>query len=198
MSRFHIIEHPLIAHKMSVLRDKETKTPLFRQTLREVAYLMTFAVTQHLDMVAVRIETPLEVADCHQLKAPNPCLVSILRAGNGLTEALLNILPEASVGHLGMARNDETLKPEKYYTKLPKDISARQVILADPMLATAGSTIAAIDILRDMRLKISSLCVFWQRQKGSKNCAKRILMCQSLPQHLTDSLMRRLYYARLG
>ena len=127
MSRFHIIEHPLIAHKMSVLRDKETKTPLFRQTLREVAYLMTFAVTQHLDMVAVRIETPLEVADCHQLKAPNPCLVSILRAGNGLTEALLNILPEASVGHLGMARNDETLKPEKYYTKLPNDISARQV-----------------------------------------------------------------------
>ena len=153
MSRFHIIEHPLIAHKMSVLRDKETKTPLFRQTLREVAYLMTFAVTQHLDMVAVRIETPLEVADCHQLKAPNPCLVSILRAGNGLTEALLNILPEASVGHLGMARNDETLKPEKYYTKLPNDISARQVILADPMLATAGSTVAAIDILRDHGVK---------------------------------------------
>jgi len=104
-------------------------------------------------MVAVRIETPLEVADCHKLKAPNPCLVSILRAGNGLTEALLNILPEASVGHLGMARNDETLKPEKYYTKLPNDISARQVILADPMLATAGSTIAAIDILRDHGVK---------------------------------------------
>jgi uracil phosphoribosyltransferase len=136
MSRFHIIEHPLIAHKMSVLRDKETETPLFRQTLREVAYLMTFAVTQHLDMVAVRIETPLEVADCHQLKAPNPCLVSILR-----------------VGHLGMARNDETLQPEKYYTKLPNDISERQVILADPMLATAGSTIAAIDILRDHGVK---------------------------------------------
>ena len=153
MSRFHIIEHPLIAHKMSVLRDKETKTPLFRQTLREVAYLMTFAVTQHLDMVAVRIETPLEVADCHQLKAPNPCLVSILRAGNGLTEALLNILPEASVGHLGMARNDETLQPEKYYTKLPNDISARQVALADPMLATAGSTIATINIFRDHGVK---------------------------------------------
>jgi len=153
MSGFHIVEHPLIAHKMSVLRNKETKTPLFRQTLREVAYLMTFAVTQHLDLVPLRIETPLEVADCYQLKAPNPCLVSILRAGNGLTEALLNILPEASVGHLGMARNDQTLQPEKYYTKLPSDISARQVILADPMLATAGSTVAAIDILRDHGVK---------------------------------------------
>ncbi|NBP49046.1 MAG: uracil phosphoribosyltransferase [Alphaproteobacteria bacterium] len=139
MSRFHIVEHPLIAHKMSVLRNKETKSPLFRQTLREVAYLMTFAVTQHLDLVPLRIETPLEVADCYQ--------------GNGLTEALLNILPEASVGHLGMARNDQTLQPEKYYTKLPSDISARQVILADPMLATAGSTVAAIDILRDHGVK---------------------------------------------
>ena len=184
MSRFHIIEHPLIAHKMSVLRDKETKTPLFRQTLREVAYLMTFAVTQHLDMVAVRIDTPLEVADCHQLKAPNPCLVSILRAGNGLTEALLNILPEASVGHLGMARNDETLQPEKYYTKLPSDISVRQVILADPMLATAGSTVAAIDILRDHGVKDIVFMCLLAAPEGVERLRKKTIS-------LTGNLTRR-------
>ena len=159
MSRSHVIEHPLIAHNMSVLRNKETKTPLFRQTLREVAYLMTFAVTQHLDMVAVRIETPLGAADCYQLKAPNPSLVSISRAGNGLTETLQpeNIIPSCQAIFLRV----RSFLLIQYWQQ--REARSWQSIFC----VTMGS-------------KILSLCFFWRHRKGSNDCAKHTLMCQSL------------------
>lgn len=148
MSTITVVKHPLLANKLSILRDKDTPSPVFRRVLREVAWLLAFDATRHLKTETISITTPLEDMQAEQLVSPKPCLVSILRAGNGMVEALLNILPEASVGHLGMARNHETLLPEEYYVNLPDDIAQRQVILADPMLATAGSTIAALDKLK--------------------------------------------------
>ena len=148
MSSLHLVTHPLIDHKMAILRSIDTPSPQFRQTLREISWLLGFAGLAHLETRAVSLTTPLEQMQAKQLIDPAPCLVSILRAGNGLVEGLLDLLPEASVGHLGMARDHDSLEPVAYYTKLPTDIAKRQVILADPMLATGGSAVAAADSLR--------------------------------------------------
>ncbi len=149
MSQLTIIDHPLVHHKLAILREASTPSATFRRVLREVTWLLAYEATQHLTTEEITIETPLEKMTVGRLPNPAPCLISILRAGNGLTDGLMDILPEASVGHLGLARNHQTLQPEEYYCKLPPEIENRQVILADPMLATGGSTIAAIDRLRE-------------------------------------------------
>lgn len=143
-----IIQHPLIDHKMAILRDADTPSPQFRRTLREISWLLGYAGMAHLKTAPVQLATPLEVMQTRQLAAPVPCLVSVLRAGNGLVDGLLDLLPEAAVGHLGFARDHDTLQPVEYYANLPADIADRQVILADPMLATGGSAVAAADRLR--------------------------------------------------
>ena len=157
MSSLHLVTHPLIDHKMAILRAVDTPSPQFRQTLREMSWLLGFAGMAHLKTRPVSLTTPLEQMQARQLTDPAPCLVSILRAGNGLVQGLLELLPEASVGHLGMARDHDSLEPVDYYSNLPADISERQVILADPMLATGGSAVAAADRLRAAGV---SDCVF--------------------------------------
>lgn len=149
MSTLTVIQHPLLEHKLATLRRTSTPFPLFRQTLREASWLMAYEATRHLKLVEESIETPLEEMTARVLPEFPPCLVSILRAGNGLVDGLMDILPEAPVGHLGLVRNPDTLQPEEYYLKLPSHIAERQVILADPMLATGGSTIAAVTSLRE-------------------------------------------------
>lgn len=149
MSTLTVIDHPLVQHKLALLRDINTPFPTFRRVLRETTWLLAFETTRHLKLVENNIQTPLEEMACQQLPTPAPCLISILRAGNGLVEGLMDLMPEAAVGHLGLVRNPDTLLPEEYYCKLPAQIEERQVILADPMLATGGSTIAAIDRLRE-------------------------------------------------
>lgn len=144
-----VIEHPLLEHKLTKLRNRHTSSPDFRQTLREATWLMAYESLRHLTLEDGKIETPLEPMAARSLPSLMPCLVSILRAGNGLVDGLMDILPEAPVGHLGLVRNETTLQPEQYYLKLPAAIEKRQVILADPMLATGGSTIAAITRLRE-------------------------------------------------
>ena len=147
MSRLTVIQHPLLEHKLTILRCASTPSSLFRQTLREASWLLGYEATRHLNLIEENIETPLEPMTARSLPELTPCLISILRAGNGIIDGFMDLIPEAPVGHLGLARNPKTLLPEEYYCKLPADIDKRQTILADPMLATGGSTIAAIQIL---------------------------------------------------
>ena len=148
MANVTILDHPLINVKMTILRDIATPPQQFRQVLHEIAALMSADAFRHIKTHACRVTTPLEETDGAMLDENQPCLVSILRAGNGLTDALLNIMPEAAVGHLGMERDAETHQARAYYEKLPQQINKRQVILVDPMLATGGFAIMAADQLK--------------------------------------------------
>ncbi len=148
MAKVTVLDHPLINVKMTILRDMATPPQQFRQVLHEIAGLMSADAFRHIKTHACRVTTPLEETDGVMLAEHQPCLVSILRAGNGLTDALLNIMPEAAVGHLGMERDSETHQARAYYEKLPQQIDKRQVILVDPMLATGGSAIMAADQLK--------------------------------------------------
>lgn len=148
MAKVTVLDHPLINVKMTILRDVATPPQQFRQVLHEVAGLMSADAFRHIKTHGCRVTTPLEETDGAMLVEYQPCLVSILRAGNGLTDALLNIMPEAAVGHLGMERDAETHQARAYYEKLPQQIDKRQVILVDPMLATGGSAIMAADQLK--------------------------------------------------
>ena len=148
MAQLTVLDHPLINTKMTVLRDRATPPHHFRQALHEMASIMSSEVFKHIRVEPTRVTTPLEETYGVKLPENAPALVSILRAGNGLTDAFLAILPEASIGHLGMERDAETHKARAYYEKLPPHIADRQVILMDPMLATGGSAIMGINQLR--------------------------------------------------
>ncbi|MSQ90519.1 MAG: uracil phosphoribosyltransferase [Phycisphaerales bacterium] len=144
----HIFDHPLIHHKLSYIRDRETNTRDFRRLLAEIATLMTYEVCREFSTIATEVETPLERTTVHRLAAPIT-LVPVLRAGLGMTRGVLELIPEARVGHIGIRRDESTALPIGYYTKLPADIAAGPVILVDPMLATGGSCAHAITLLRE-------------------------------------------------
>ena len=143
-----IVDHPLVQHKLTLMRDKEQPTAYFRQLLRETALLLAYEVTRDLPLETKRVETPIEVMDAPVLSGKKLCFVSVLRAGNGLLEGMLDLLPSARVGHVGLYRDPETLEAVEYYYKVPQDIGERLVIVVDPMLATANSGIAAVDRLK--------------------------------------------------
>jgi uracil phosphoribosyltransferase len=138
-----VLDHPLLRHKLALLRDKTTTTGMFRQVAREISLLMAYEVTRDLPLEPVRIETPLETMQAEHLVGKKLCIVSILRAGNGILEGMLDLVPSARVGHIGLYRDPATLKPVEYYLKLPSDVAERLVILVDPMLATGYSATAA-------------------------------------------------------
>ncbi|MBT3332214.1 MAG: uracil phosphoribosyltransferase [Rhodospirillaceae bacterium] len=146
---FKVADHPLIQHKLTLLRRKETSTAEFRQLLGEIALLLAFEATRDLPLTKVDIETPLETMSAPVLDGKKLCLVSILRAGNGLLEGMLDLIPSARVGHIGMYRDHDTLEPVEYYLKLPHSIGERQVIVVDPMLATGNSAAAAVTRLKE-------------------------------------------------
>ena len=145
---YTIIKHPLIDHKMTILRKKETSSMEFRQVVNEIATLMGYEVTRDLETEDIEIETPIAKTVGKRISGKKIGIVPILRAGLGMVEGLLTIIPAARVGHIGMYRDPETLKPVTYYSKLPKDVASRQMIIVDPMLATGGSLIEAIDELK--------------------------------------------------
>ena len=145
-----VMDHPLVDHKLSILRDRSTPSHAFRQTLHELSWLLAHPTFTALRTEAVEIETPLETMTACQMRPPYPCVVSILRAGNGLVDGFSQVCPEASVGHLGLYRDHDTMEPVSYYSSLPSDIAKRQVILGDPMLATGGSAVMALDKLREI------------------------------------------------
>lgn len=151
--RLVVMDHPLVTHKLSILRDRDTPSHAFRQTLHELSWLLAYPTFDALRLVDRDIETPLEPMTAQAMPLPYPCLVSILRAGNGLIDGFSQVCPEASVGHLGMYRDHDTMVPVSYYTSLPSDMADRQVILGDPMLATGGSALMAASKLREMGVK---------------------------------------------
>ena len=148
MKNVTVVNHPLVQHKLTAMRRKETQPPEFRRLLREISVLLAYEVTRDLKLASTPIETPLTSMQAPWLVGPRPCLVSILRAGNGLLEGMLELLPEAAVGHIGIYRNHDTLEAVEYYFKVPSDIAQRLVIVTDPMLATANSSCAAVERLK--------------------------------------------------
>lgn len=144
-----IVDHPLVQHKLTLMRDKETSTAVFRQLLREISHLLAYEVTRELPMTTQTVETPLTEMEAPVLDGRKLALVSILRAGNGLLDGMLDLIPSARVGFVGLYRDEETLKPVQYYCKLPGDLSDRLVIAVDPMLATGNSSAAAIDLIKE-------------------------------------------------
>jgi len=155
-----IVDHPLVQHKLSLMRARETPTGMFRQLMREVGLLLGYEATRDLPLAETEIETPLESAMLPVLAGKKLCLVSILRAGNGLLDGLLELVPSARVGHIGLYRDHATLAAVEYYAKLPEDLPERDVILLDPMLATGNSAVAAVERLIELRARsIKLVCL---------------------------------------
>ncbi|MDO5612877.1 MAG: uracil phosphoribosyltransferase [Paracoccus sp. (in: a-proteobacteria)] len=143
-----VIDHPLVQHKLTIMRQKDTSTSGFRRLLREISLLLAYEITRELELTTTRIETPMCAMDAPQIEGKKLALVSILRAGNGLLDGILELIPAARVGFIGLYRDPETLQPVKYYSKVPKELDARMTIVVDPMLATGNSSVAALDMLK--------------------------------------------------
>ena len=158
-SEVHIMDHPLITHKISMLRDKNTNTKEFRQLVYEIALLMGYEATKTLTLADAEIETPL-MKTVQKTLNQKVAIVPVLRAGLGMVDGVLNLVPSAKVGHIGLYRDHETLQPVEYYCKLPQDIHTREVIVVDPMLATGGSAVAAITFIKQRGGKnIKLMCI---------------------------------------
>ena len=155
-----IFDHPLIQHKLSVLRDKATGHKDFRELVREIAMLMMYDATRDLPLECKAVETPVGIAECKCISGKTLTFVPVLRAGLGMLDGALAMVPAAKVGHIGLYRNEQTLEPVEYYCKLPLDICSRDVFVLDPMLATGGSAIAAIELIKKRRPRsIKFLCI---------------------------------------
>ena len=148
MANVTVLDHPLIQHKLAILRSKDTPVKEFRELVGEIAGLMCYEATRNLPTKEVSVETPITTATCHMLAGKKMAIVPILRAGLGMVDSMVGLIPSAKIGHIGLYRDPETHKPVEYYCKLPDDIGNRQVFVVDPMLATGGSAIAAIDFLK--------------------------------------------------
>ncbi|MBO7574676.1 MAG: uracil phosphoribosyltransferase [Bacteroidales bacterium] len=149
MSKIHVIDHPMIQHKLTIMRDKETGPKDFRQLLNEISLLMGYEITREIPLEEVEIETPICKTTAKRVLGRKMAIIPILRAGLGMVEGLLDLVPVAKVGHIGLYRNEKTHEPVVYYCKLPEDIDDRFVIVTDPMLATGGSSCDALQMLKD-------------------------------------------------
>lgn len=159
-NKVFLMEHPLIQHKISMLRDRKTGSKEFRELVREISMLMSYEVTRYLPLKKVEIETPVAFSETKVISGKKIAVVAILRAGIGMTDGILQLIPAAKVGHIGVYRDPDELKPVKYYCKLPSDIEHRDVFLLDPMLATGGSAIHSINLLKDKGVKtIKFICI---------------------------------------
>lgn len=160
MSKVVVIDHPLIQHKLSMIRDESTGSKDFRELVEEVAMLMAYEVTRDLPVEPCQVQTPVAMARCHRLAGEKLGIIPILRAGLGMVEGILHLYPTARVGHIGLYRDPHTLQPVEYYCKLPADLPERELIIVDPMLATGGSSVAAISLVKQRggkRIKLLAL-----------------------------------------
>ena len=157
MSTVHVLDHPLLQHKLSILRSKDTGVKEFRELVGEISALMCYEATRNLPTEEVQVETPITTATCRVLAGKKLAIVPILRAGLGMVDTMIDLIPSAKVGHIGLFRDPETHEPVKYYCKMPPDISERQVFIVDPMLATGGSASAAITFIKEYGCKSITL-----------------------------------------
>ena len=190
MNKVHVLDHPLLAHKLTIMRDKDTSVKDFRELVSEIGMLITYEATRDLPLTTKRIETPLCEMDAPTLKGKKFAVVPILRAGLGLVEGVLRMVPSARVGHIGMFRDEETLIPHTYFCKMPKDIAERDVLIVDPMLATGGSAAAAIDKMKELGCKNIKLMVLVAAPEGIK-CIQEAhpevdIYCGALDSHLNE------------
>ena len=160
MSTLHLIDHPLVQHKLTLMRRKEASTNSFRRMLGELSTLMAYEITRDMPLQDIEIETPLETMTGKVIDGKKLVLVSILRAGNGFLDGMLNVVPGARIGHIGLYRDPETLQPVEYYFKMPSEMEERDVLVVDPMLATGNSAVAAIDHVKETGCtQITLLCL---------------------------------------
>lgn len=172
--RLHVTDHPLIAHKLTVLRDKETPSPVFRQLVEELVTLLAYEATREVRVEDKEIETPVTATIGTSMASPRPLVVPILRAGLGMLEGMTRLLPTAEVGFLGMVRDENTLEASTYANRLPDDLSGRQCFVLDPMLATGGTLIAAIDYLLDHGARdVTAVCIL-AAPEGLEKVSKEI------------------------
>ncbi len=191
-----VIDHPLIQHKLTIMRNKETSIAGFRRLLREIAHLMCYEVTRDLELEMIPIETPMAAMDSPAIKGKKLVFASILRAGNGLLDGMLDLVPAARVAHIGIYRDHETLEPVEYYFKAPSNLEDRLIIVVDPMLATANSATAAIDKLKERGANnIRFLCLL-PRPRASSVSARPIPTCRSSPPRSTAISTRRAISSR--
>ena len=186
----HIVDHPLVAHKLSIMRDKHTSVKDFRELVSEIGMLITYEATRDLPLTTRTVETPLCTAEVPTLKGKKFAVVPILRAGLGLVDGVLRLVPSARVGHIGMYRDEETLAPHVYFCKLPKDVAEREVMVVDPMLATGGSAVEAIAELKRRGCKNIKMMVLLAAPEGVKRMEEAHpdveLYCGALDERLND------------
>jgi uracil phosphoribosyltransferase len=160
MSNVHLIDHPLVQHKLTLMRRKDASTNTFRTLLNELSSLMAYEVTRDMPLQDIEVQTPLETMTGKTIDGKKLVFVSILRAGNGILEGMLSVVPGARVGHVGLYRDPDTLQPVEYYFKMPQEMEARDIVIVDPMLATGNSAIAAVDRLKQLKPKsIKFVCL---------------------------------------
>ena len=158
--RVTVFDHPLVQHKVALIRDKNTNVKDFRELIKEIAGLMVYEITRYLPTVPIKVETPLAIADAFACEGRSLAIIPILRAGIGMVDGILQLIPNAKVGHIGLYRNPETLKPIEYFCKLPTDINEREILILDPMLATGGTAVAGINLIKKHGgKKISYVCI---------------------------------------
>ena len=190
MGKVTVMDHPLLIHKMSLLRDKKTSSKEFRELVKEVAMLMCYETTRDLSLKEIEIETPICTAKTKVISGKALALVPILRAGLGMVDGMLNLIPAAKVGHIGLYRDPETFKPVEYYCKLPNNIELRDVIVLDPMLATGGSAIDAISLLKEKgctSIKFVCLCAAPEGIEALKEAHPDVdIYCGAVDEKLND------------
>ncbi|KAF0414678.1 uracil phosphoribosyltransferase [Pediococcus acidilactici] len=168
MGKFEVLDHPLIQHKLTLIRDMNCSTKEFREIVNEISTLMAYEVSRDMPLEDVEIETPIGKSIQKQISGKKVAIVPILRAGLGMVDGMAELLPVARIGHIGMYRDEETLKPTEYFVKLPSDISERQVFVVDPMLATGGSAIMAVDALKKRGARDIRFCSLVAAPEGVK------------------------------
>lgn len=188
--KVHVVNHPLLSHKLTILRDKNTSTKDFRELVSEIGMLLTYEATRDLPLEKKEVETPICKTMAPTLKGKKFAVVPILRAGLGLVEGVLRMVPSARVGHIGMYRNEETLEPVKYFCKMPKDIAERDVLIVDPMLATGGSAAAAIGFMKEYGCTNIKLMVLLAAPEGIERLQKEYpevdIYCGALDEKLNE------------
>ena len=187
---FHVVDHPLVAHKLTILRDKNTSTKDFRELVSEIGMLITYEATRDLPLTEKEVETPICKTTAPTLKGKKFAVVPILRAGLGLVDGVLRMVPSARVGHIGLYRNEETLEPVKYFCKMPKDVAERDILIVDPMLATGGSAAAAIGFMKEYGCKNIKLMVLLAAPEGVERIQREHpdveIYCGALDDHLNE------------
>lgn len=166
MTNVHVLDHPLIQHKLTIIRDKETGTKTFREVVNEIARLMAYEVSRDMPLEDVEVQTPLVKTTQKQLSGKKVVIVPILRAGLGMVDGMLDLIPAARVGHMGVYRDEETKEPVEYFCKMPQDIEERLLLVVDPMLATGGSALASIEALKNRGAKDIKLVVLVAAPEG--------------------------------